>query len=510
MSKEVSAIDTGERACIAIDLKSYYASVECVERGLDPLDTNLVVADESRTDKTICLAVSPPLKARGVPGRPRLFEVIRKVQEINGARKYRAPGRKLTGESVSDAALKADPSLAAAYITAPPRMGLYVEYSTRIYQIYLRFIAPDDIVVYSIDEVFIEATPYLNTYRMTAHELALEMVRAVLRETGVTATAGIGTNLYLAKVAMDIVAKKMPADKDGVRIAELNEGSYRRTLWAHRPLTDIWRIGPGTAARLANHQIFTLGDIARCSIGKAKDYWNENLLYHLFGVNAELLIDHAWGWEPCTIEDIKAYKPLSKSLTSGQVLPKPYPFDKARLIVWEMTDLLVLDLVEKELLTDQMVLYVSYDRESLKDERVRRSYTGTLSVDHYGRLKPASAHGSVNLDAPTSSAKRILAAVLALFDRIVDPTLLVRRVSIIASRVTREAIRKERTRQFDLFADTEAQTRVAEQERRERSVQRAVLSIRRQYGKNAILKGSNLEEDARTRERNGQIGGHRA
>ena len=503
-------MDETKRACIAIDLKSYYASVECVMRGLDPLDTNLVVADESRSTGTICLAVSPPLKAQGVPGRPRLFEVIQKVREINSARKYHAPGRKLVGESISDAELKSNPALALSYITAIPRMGLYIEYSSRIYQIYLRYIAPEDIVVYSIDEVFIEATPYLKTYRMTAHELAMEMVRAVLHETGVTATAGIGTNLYLAKVAMDIVAKKMPADKDGVRIAELDEVSYQRELWNHQPLTDFWRIGPGTAARLAKHNMFTMGDIARCSIGKLTDYWNEDLLYKLFGINAELLIDHAWGWEPCTIADIKAYKPQSKSLSSGQVLPKPYPFDKARLIVWEMTDLLVLDLVEKELLTDQMVLYIGYDRESLRDKKVQCLYTGALSIDHYGRMRPASSHGSINLGQPTSSAKKIQSAVLELFDRIVDPMLLVRRVNITANHVTTEAHEQERPQSFDLFADMDDQIRAAEQERRERAVQKAVLQIRRKYGKNALLKGSNFEEDAMTRERNTQIGGHHA
>lgn len=496
------------RACIAIDLKSYYASVECVERGLDPLDTNLVVADESRSTGTICLAVSPPLKAQGVPGRPRLFEVIQKVREINGMRKYHAPRRKLVGESISDAELKVNPAMALSYITAMPRMGLYIEYSSRIYQIYLRFVAPEDIVVYSIDEVFIDATPYLKTYRMTAHELAMEMVRAVLRETGVTATAGIGTNLYLAKVAMDIVAKKMPADKDGVRIAELDEVAYQQKLWNHVPLTDFWRIGPGTAAKLEKHNMFTMGDIARCSIGKSSDYWNESLLYKLFGVNAELLIDHAWGWEPCTIEDIKAYKPQSKSLSSGQVLPKPYPFAKARLIVWEMTDLLALDLVEKELLTDQMVLYIGYDRELPKSGVPY--YTGLFSVNRHGHVRLTPAHGSINLGQPTSSAKKIVAAVLELFDRIVNPRLLVRRVNIAANHVTTEAHEQERPQSFDLFADMDAQRLAMEQEDREHAVQKAILHIRRKYGKNSILKGSNFEEDAMTRERNQQIGGHRA
>ncbi len=499
-----------EGAYIAIDLKSYYASVECVERGLDPLNTNLVVADESRSQGTICLAVSPPLKARGVPGRPRLFEVIQKVREINNRRKYLAPGRKLRGESADDAELRADPALALSYIIAMPRMGLYIAYSSRIYQIYLRFIAPEDIVVYSIDEVFIDAAPYLSAYRLTAHELAMRIIREVLRETGITATAGIGTNLYLAKVAMDIVAKKMPADKDGVRIAELDETAYRKELWGHVPLTDFWRIGPGTAARLEKYRIFTMGDIARCSMGAAGDCQNEELLYKLFGVNAELLIDHAWGKESCTIGDIKEYKPLSKSLSSGQVLPKPYPIPKARLILWEMADLLALDLVDKELLTDQMVLYIGYDRESLKTGNEIRFYTGMLTVDHYGRIKPASAHGSVNLGRPTASAKKIVASVLELFDRIVDPRLLVRRVNITANHVIPIAQAQARPQSFDLFSDMDGQIRASEQERRELAVQKAILRIRSEYGKNAILKAGNLTEDAMTQERNRQIGGHRA
>lgn len=499
-----------ERQCIAIDLKSYYASVECVERSLDPLDTNLVVADESRSSGTICLAVSPSLKAQGLPGRPRLFEVIQKVQEINNIRKYRAPSKKLIGESISAAELQTNPVLKLAYITAIPRMGLYIQYSSKIYQIYLRFIAPEDIVVYSIDEVFIDATPYLKTYGMTAHELAIEMIRTVLKETGITATAGIGTNLYLAKVAMDIVAKHMPADKDGVRIAELNEESYRQQLWEHVPLTDFWRIGPGTAKRLHKHRIFTMGDIARCSVGKHSDVWNEDLLYKLFGVNAELLIDHAWGYESCTIEDIKTYKPQSKSLTSGQVLPKPYAFEKARLIIWEMADLLALDLVAKELLTDQIVLYIGYDRESLKDKDIQRHYTGELRIDHFGRVVPASSHGSINLDKATSSAKMIVASALELFDCITNPLLLIRRINISANHVVTEAHSHEKPQLFDLFSDTNEQINAMEREEREMNVQRTILQIRNKYGKNAILKGSNLVEDAMTKERNRQIGGHRA
>ncbi len=493
---------------IAIDLKSFYASVECVERGLDPLTTYLVVADESRTTKTICLAVTPSLKAYGISGRARLFEVVQQTNRVNYERRRNVPGHKLVGESYDANELAANPSLALSYIVAMPRMALYMEYSTRIYGIYLRYLAPEDIHVYSVDEVFIDVTPYLNTYHSTAHGIALMLIREVLSETGITATVGIGTNLYLAKVAMDIVAKKMPADKDGVRIAELDETAYQQKLWNHQPLTDFWRIGPGTAAKLEKHNMFTMGDIARCSIGAATSYWNENLLYKLFGVNAEFLIDHAWGWEPCTIEDIKAYKPQSKSLSSGQVLPKPYPFAKARLIVWEMTDLLVLNLVEKELLTDQLLLYISYDKESLNS--AFHYQRGMFGVDRYGRLKLAPAHGSINLENPTSSAKSIVAAMMELFDRITNPELLVRRINITANHVITEADELRKPQSFDLFADIAAQEQAMEQERRERAMQKAVLKIQHKYGKNALLKASNLEEDAMKTERNQQIGGHRA
>ena len=501
-----------EKAYIAIDLKSFYASVECVERGLDPLTTNLVVADESRTTKTICLAATPAIKSYGVPGRARLFEVVQKVKEANLRRKGNAPQCKLIGESCDATELAANPSLALSYIVAKPRMALYMDYSTRIYAIYLRYIAPEDIHSYSIDEVFMDVTPYLATYRMTAHDLALRMIRDVLKETGITATAGIGTNLYLAKIAMDIVAKKMPADKDGVRIAELNEMSYRRKLWEHRPITDFWRVGKGYAKKLQAHGLKTMGDIARCSVGKSGDFYNEELLYKLFGVNAELLIDHAWGWEPCTMAAIKAYRPTSNSLGSGQVLQEPYSHEKARLIVWEMTDLLVLDLVEKGLVTDQMVLDIGYDIENMQ-----KGYRGSVHVDHYGRSVPKPAHGSVNLGKYTSSTKLILNAMTDLYERITNPSLLVRRVTVTANHVISEKSMpktEEMPEQINLFADYDAirqkREQVAKEEQKEKSLQHAMIAIKHKFGKNAILKGSNLQDGGMTIERNQQIGGHKA
>lgn len=500
-----------QRAYIAIDLKSFYASVECVERGLDPLTTNLVVADVSRTEKTICLAVSPSLKAYGIPGRARLFEVVQRVKEVNAGRRSQAAGRKLTGESVSDIELKAYPELAVSYIAAPPRMAHYLEYSTRIYEIYLKYIAAEDIHVYSIDEVFIDATNYLDTYRMTAHELAMKMMRDVLKETGITATAGIGTNLYLCKIAMDIVAKHAPADADGVRIAEIDERSYRTQLWNHRPLTDFWRVGRGYAKKLQEYGMFTMGDVARQSVQ------DEELLYRLFGVNAELLIDHAWGWEPCTIDLVKAYKPEKRSFSSGQVLSCPYTFEKARLLVHEMADAVALDLVDKRMVTDQMVLTVGYDIENLTRPDIRRMYKGEIVTDHYGRKVPKHAHGTANLDRQTSSARLIIQAVLQLYDRIVNPNLLVRRLTVTTNHVVTEeeaSKPKEVYEQLDLFTDYEALQKEQEKEeeafRKERSMQEAMLSIKKRYGKNAILKGMNLEEGATMRERNAQIGGHKA
>ena len=504
------------RTYIAIDLKSFYASVECMERGLDPLTTNLVVADASRTEKTICLAVSPSLKAYGIPGRARLFEVVQKVKEVNAARLRTAPGRVFSGASFSDTELKSSPGISLDYIIAPPQMALYMAYSTRIYNIYLKYIAPEDIHVYSIDEVFIDATDYLNTYKISARELATEMILDVLSKTGVTATAGIGTNLYLAKIAMDIQAKHIPADKNGMRIAVLDEMSYRRLLWSHRPLTDFWRVGRGYAKKLEEHGLFTMGDIARCSLGKPTDHYNEDLLYKLFGINAELLIDHAWGWEPCTISDIKAYKPSTNSIGSGQVLQHPYSFNKAKLIVREMTDLLVLDLVDKRLVTDQLVLTVGYDIENLADSKIKMLYRGAVTTDRYGRAVPKSAHGTTNLGRQTSSTKLILDAVTELFERIVDKNLLVRRINITVNHVVDEGtVHKTNSfEQLDLFTDyavVQAKKEAEEAElAREKKMQKAMLEIKKKHGKNAILRGMNLEEGATTIDRNKQIGGHKA
>ena len=455
---------------IAIDLKSFYASAECVARGLDPLTTNLVVADASRTDKTICLAVSPSLKAYGIPGRARLFEVNQRVREVNASRK---PGEK-----------------PLEFLIAPPRMSYYIEVSSKIYSIYLRFIAPEDIHVYSIDEVFIDATEYLRLYNTTPHDLAMRLVREVLRETGITATAGIGPNLYLCKVAMDVEAKHSAPDKDGVRVAALDEMSYRRKYWAHRPLTDFWRIGKGTVRRLEAMRLYTLGDVARRSLT------DEESLYKAFGVNAELLIDHAWGWEPCTMAEIKGYRPVTSSLSSGQVLTRPYKADEAALIVREMTDLLVLDLVEKKLVTDQIVLHIGY--ESGPD----KAYAGPVVADWYGRPTPKPAHGSINLPGATSSTAIIMKAAMELFRRIIDPSLQVRRIYVVASHIIPEE--KADGLQLGLFDEVPVDLV------RERKQQEAILEIRRRFGKNAILKGMNFEEAATTRERNAQIGGHKA
>lgn len=500
---------------LAIDLKSFYASVECTERQLDPLSTNLVVADASRTEKTICLAVSPALKAYGIPGRPRLFEVVQKVREANSKRQRMAPGRRFTGSSCDAYELKAHPELSIAYITAPPRMAFYMEYSTKIYNIYLKYIAPEDIHVYSIDEVIMDVTHYLDTYRLTARELAMKMIQDVLKATGITATAGIGTNLYLCKIAMDIVAKHITPDADGVRIAELDEMSYRRLLWDHRPLTDFWRVGRGYAKKLESSGIFTMGDIARCSIGKPNEFYNEDLLYKLFGINAELLIDHAWGWEPCTMADIKAYKPTTNSTGSGQVLQCPYDYKKARLVIQEMADMLALDLVDKGLVTDQVVLTVGYDIENLTNPDIRKLYHGEITTDRYGRKLPKHAHGTVNLKQQTSSAMLITNAVLELYDRIVDQKLLVRRLYVTAGHVVEEsAVKKEPVfEQLDLFTDYSALEKQRQEEeeklKREKQIQEAMLTIKKKFGKNAILKGLNLEEGATAKERNKQIGGHK-
>ena len=508
-------MQNGQRMYIAIDLKSFYASVECAAKDLDPLDANLVVADPSRTEKTICLAVSPSLKSYDIPGRARLFEVIQRVKEVNSERRKKAPGRRFSGRSCFGHELKNAPSLELDYIVAPPRMAEYMRVSTEIYKIYLRYIAPEDIHVYSIDEVFIDATDYLKTYRLSAHGLAIKLIREVLNETGITATAGIGTNLYLAKVAMDIVAKHMPADKDGVRIAELDEISYRQKLWTHRPLTDFWRIGRGYSAKLEANGMYTLGDVARCSLGGKYDRLNEALLYKLFGINAELLIDHAWGWEPCTIADIKAYKPESNSISSGQVLQQPYETEAARLVIREMADLLSLDLVDKGLVTDQIVLTVGYDISNMKNGFRQNSFKGSVTSDYFGRSLPKAAHGSINIGRYTSSSKLILNAVSQLFDRIVEKNLLVRRMYVVANHVIPEkAVPEKEFEQLDLFTDYEEKARQDEQENsslaREKELQKAMLDIKKRFGKNAVLKGMNLEKEATAMMRNQQVGGHKA
>ena len=493
---------------IAIDLKSFYASVECIERGLDPMTTNLVVADRSRTEKTICLAVSPSLKSYGVPGRPRLFEVVAKVREANAARRWSAPGRRLIGATYDHRILLEDPKLAVDYIVAPPRMALYIDYSTRIYQVYLKYFSPDDIHVYSIDEVFIDATHYLKTYKKTARELAEVVIKDVLDTTGITATVGIGTNMYLCKIAMDIVAKRMKPDEHGARIAELNEMSYRRILWEHRPLTDFWRVGRGYTKKLESHGIYTMGDIALTSIQ------DEDLLYKLFGINAELLIDHAWGYEPCTISDIKSYKPMSKSLNSGQVLHCPYDAEGGRLIVREMCDLLVLDMVDKGVATNQLTLTVGYDADSLKDPG--KPYLGEVTIDHYGRAIPKHAHGSVNFPVHTSSTEEIMEGVLKLYDRIINPNLLIRRVNISVNNLICESERCDAAEgeQMDFFTDYEKRDRENSAKKaryaREKLRQNALIAIKKKYGGNAVIKGMNLTEGATTIDRNKQIGGHKA
>ena len=503
-----------EKQYAAIDLKSFYASVECCERELDPLGTHLVVADASRTEKTICLAVSPSLKALGIPGRPRLFEVVQKIKELNALRRCNAPGRRFTGKSSDAAELAQHPELEIDYIVATPQMAHYMAFSAKIYETYLKYVAPEDIHVYSIDEVFVDLTPYLRVAGLTARQFVTQMMRDVYTTTGITATCGIGTNLYLCKVAMDIVAKKAEADETGMRIAELDEISYRRLLWEHKPITDFWRVGPGYARRLKKVGIETMGEIARCSLGKDTDFYNEELLYRLFGVNAELLIDHAWGHEPATIPAIKSYKPQTNSICSGQVLHCPYTAQKAQLVIREMADLLALDLVEKGLVCHQLVLTVGYDMENLLDPVLRSRYTGAVTTDHYGREVPKHAHGSHTFSRPNSSTKLFLEAVSQLCDRILDPELLVRRINITAANVIPEsAVPKTECVQLDLFAEAAAEQREQQQTealQRERRRQQAVLRIKHKYGKNAILKGMNLEEGATARDRNSQVGGHKA
>lgn len=476
---------------IAIDLKSFYASVECIERGLDPMTTHLVVADESRTNKTICLAVSPSLKAYGIPGRARLFEVVERVRELNA---MRAPQERIT------------------YITAPPQMALYLKYSARIYEVYLKYIAPEDIHVYSIDEIMFDATHYLGTYQMTPGQLASKMVRDVYETVGISAVAGIGTNLYLCKVAMDIMAKNAEPDENGVRIARLDEMSYRRLLWTHEPITDFWRVGRGYAKKLAAHGLYTMGDVARCSLGAPEDFHNEELLYRLFGINAELLIDHAWGYEPCTMEAIKAYKPENNSIVSGQVLRCPYEYEQAKLVVREMADLLALDLVEKRLVTDQIVLTVGYDIDNLTDPERKKRYRGPVTTDRYGRQVPKHAHGTENLRQKTSSTTAITDATMNLFSRIINKNLLVRRISLCANRVVgeAEAAHEERYEQLSLFDGEQEEKADEQRQARERKLQQAMIDVKKRYGKNAMVKGMNLQEGATTMERNRQIGGHKA
>lgn len=500
-----------ERTYIAIDLKSFYASVECRERGLDPLTTNLVVADVSRTEKTICLAVSPSLKAYGLKGRSRLFEVVQRLQEVNYARRVKAGLKELKGKSTSAIELQAHPELEVDYITAVPRMAYYIKYCSKIHQVYLKYIAPEDIHIYSIDEVFIDASDYLSLYKLSAHELAAKIIKDVLAETDITATAGIGTNLYLAKVAMDIVAKHTPTNQDGVRIAELDEMSYREKLWNHQPITDFWRVGGGIARRLRGYGIFTMGQLARMSVV------NEELLYRLFGVNAELLIDHAWGWEPCTMEMVKAYKPAVNSLSSGQVLQEAYDYKKARVVVQEMAEAVALDLVDKRMVTDQLVLSIGYDHESLTRTDCPVNYQGPVVTDYYGRLVPKHAHGSANLGRMTSSSRLITRAVMDIFKRVVDPDLLVRRINITTNHVVSEDFARQMKRtpvQLDIFTDYQALRKVEEKEeamlKRERRMQEATLDIKRKFGKNALLKGLDFAEGATTRQRNMQIGGHKA
>ncbi len=499
----------------AIDLKSYYASVECVWRGLDPLETNLVVADKSRTDKTICLAVSPPMKALGIPARPRLFEVIQRVREINADRRRRAPERKFKGSSCNYNELMEHPELEMDYIVATPRMGRYMEQSADIYEIYMRYAAPEDIHVYSIDEVFMDITGYLRPSGCSAREYTRRMISDVFGETGITATAGIGTNLYLAKVAMDIVAKHSPPDENGVRIAELDETEYRKKLWDHQPITDFWRVGRGYARKLAEHGMFTMGDVARCSIGGDGDIQNEELLYKLFGVNAELLIDHAWGWESCTIKDIKAYRPENKSIGSGQVLQSPYTTDRAKIVVLEMADQLALDLMSRGLVTDRIVLTVGYDRENLNDPKKINEYEGTVKIDHYGRLVPKHGHGTEPLGEYTSSGRIITNAAGRLFDKTAENGLLIRRINLTAENVVPEGHKpKPAAEQIDLFTDyserEKAESEKDYEREKEKKLQKAILDIKDKYGKNSILKGISLEDGATARDRNSQIGGHRA
>ncbi|MCD7809476.1 MAG: DNA methylase [Erysipelotrichaceae bacterium] len=496
------------RIYAAIDLKSFYASVECHERNLDALNTNLVVADKSRTSKTICLAVSPSLKKYGIGGRARLYEVEQKVEEINNERRKQARYHQFVGESYNDDELMKNKNLKLTYIVATPRMAYYIDYSNRIYEIYLKYFSADDIHVYSIDEIFVDLTGYLQLYHKTPKEIVQMVIQDIYQQTKITATAGIGTNLYLCKVAMDIVAKHLKADKNGVRIAQLDEQRYHKYLWNHKPITDFWRVGKGYANKLEKVGLYTMGDIAKCSMGSEKEYYNEDLLYKLFGVNAELLIDHAWGYEPCTIADIKSYKPEHNSIGNGQVLSTPYSYDKAKIVVKEMMDSLALDLVEKRLVTKQIVLTINYDKENVVN------YKGEITTDHYGRKIPKHAHGTTNLDRYTSSSKLLTEYLLKLYDRIVDKGLTIRKINISLSNVISEDIAdlKPQVKQLDIFSsfenDHEEQLQLDLE--KEKRVQEATLEIKKKFGKNAILKGRDFEEGAKAKERNETIGGHKA
>ena len=493
---------------MCIDLKSFYASVECIERGLDPLNTNLVVADESRTEKTVCLAITPSLKQYGLGGRARLFEVVQKVKNINYERRKNNNYKKFNSKSYLDSELKKDKNLELDFIIAPPQMKKYMKYSTNIYSIYLKYLAPEDIFVYSIDEVFCDITNYLNMYQMTPKELVSKIIQDVYDTTGITATAGIGTNMYLAKVCMDIVAKQSEPNEIGVRIAEIDEMSYRKLLWNHKPLTSFWRVGKGIANKLEKNGLYTMGDIARCSLN------NENLLYKLFGVNAELLIDHAWGWEPTTIEDVKEYKPERNSISSGQVLHSPYKYEKAKLIVREMIDLLSLDLTDKHLVTKQLVLDIGYDIENLTNPTIRRLYDGEITIDSYGREVPKHSHGTINLDYNTSSTKVLSKKCIELFDRIVNKNLLIRKINITACNVINENKSKNEVvfEQLNLFCsvnDSEQNIEEKKKQEEDNKLQHTLINIKNKYGKNSILKGMNLEEGATTIDRNNQVGGHK-
>ncbi len=507
---------------IAIDLKSFFASVECVERGFDPLNTNLLVADNSRTDKTICLAVTPSLKSYGIPGRPRLFEVIQKVKLANARRLNNNNIKKFTKKSCNHNELMRDPNIEIDYIVAMPRMGHYLNYSMRIYDIYLKFIAPEDIHVYSIDEVFIDVTNYLTFYGLTPQKLAMNIINTVLQETGITATAGIGTNLYLSKIAMDIVAKKLPPDENGVRIATLDEKSYRNELWAHTPITDFWRIGKGYEKKLHDAGLYSMGDVARCSLGGENDFHNSNLLYKLFGVNAELLIDHAWGYEPCTIKDIKSYKPISKSINSGQVLHVPYDYIQTRLVVKEMIELISLDLLSKKLVTNQITITLNYDSENIKHSD--NGYEGPIAIDAYGRKIPKHSHGTENISNYTSSSSMLRITAMSLYDRIVNEKLLIRKITISVNKLmTQDQVNKtirqaDEHTQLSLFDELSITEENNSQDQRissektlekEEKIQSTVLDIKSKHGKNAILKGMNLMKGATSKDRNKTIGGHR-